>query len=152
LWTFHGISGPPRVAPMDGTTDLQRFFAYARDFEMAYVAGDFSGLVPYFAEDARHEVIEGGPFGAGARGARAVGAALAASVARVDRRFDARIPETLEGPAPRADGVWMRYALTLRRDGIPDLRVEGEHLTRYDAGRIVAIEERLAAGSGTRVA
>jgi SnoaL-like polyketide cyclase len=151
LWTFHGINQTATVDPMHNPTDLERFFEYARGFELAYVSDDFSGLVSYFTEDAGHEVIEGGPFGAGARGGRAVVADLRDSVARVDRRFDVRIPETLEGPTQRCDGVWMRYALTLRRRGLPDLRVEGEHLARYAAGRIASIEERLAPGSAERV-
>jgi len=152
MWTFHGISSAGTVRPMSNPTDLERFFEYARAFELAYVSDDFSGLVPYFTEQARHEVIEGGPFGSGARGGREVVADLQGSVARVDRRFDVRIPETLEGPMPRRDGIWMRYALTLRRHGLPDLRVEGEHLTRYDADRISSIEERLVPGSAERVA
>lgn len=137
---------------MSEPTDLERFFAYARAFELAYVSGDFSVVEPFFADDAYHEVVEGGPFGSGARGGRAVVADLRDSVARVDRRFDVRIPEMIEGPAPRPDGVFMRFALTLRRHGLPELRIEGDHLVRYRAGRIVAIEERSPAGTGARVA
>lgn len=45
----------------------------------------------------------------------------------------------------------MRYALRLRREGLPELAFEGEHLTRYEGGRIVAIEETLPPGTGERV-
>jgi hypothetical protein len=152
LWTFHGISRPGTVLPMSESTDLQRFFAYARAFELAYVSGDFSVIEPFFADDTRHDVVEGGPFGSGARGRRAVVADLRDSVARVDRRFDVRIPEMIEGPTPRPDGVFMRFALTLRRRGLPELRIEGDHLVRYEKGQIVAIEERSPAGTGARVA
>lgn len=138
---------------MHGPTHLERFFAYAQAFELAYVADDFSGVVSHFGERARHDVIGGGPFGDGAGGgAGAVVADLRDSVARVDRRFDLRIPETIEGPVTRPDGIWMRYALTLRRAGLPDLRVEGDHLTRFDTGKIASVEERLAPGSAARVA
>jgi steroid delta-isomerase-like uncharacterized protein len=45
----------------------------------------------------------------------------------------------------------MRYALRLRRAGLPELAFEGDHLTRYAGGRIVAIEETLPPGTGERV-
>ena len=137
---------------MSEPTDLERFFAYARAFELAVVSDDFSVIEPFFADDAYHDVVDGGPFGSGARGGRAVAADLRDSVLRVDRRFDVRIAEMIAGPTPRPDGVWMRFALTLRRRGLPELRVEGDHLVRYRGGGIVAIEERLPAGTGARVA
>jgi predicted ester cyclase len=45
----------------------------------------------------------------------------------------------------------MRYALRLRRAGLPELALEGEHVTRYGGGRIVGIEETLPPGTGERV-
>ena len=68
----------------------------------------------------------------------------------LERRFDVRIPEILEGPRTRDDGVWMRFRLTNTRKGLPDLVLEGEHLTRYRDGRIVAIEERLLGEAAER--
>lgn len=134
-------------------TDLQRFFDYLRAFELANLSGNWALLEPHFAAGARHRVAGGGPFGRGAAGGpAAVAADLAESVEGVDRRFDARIPEVIEGPEVRDDGIWMRFALTLRRAGLPELRVEGEHLAVYEGGRIRSLEERLAAGSAERVA
>lgn len=52
-----------------------------------------------------------------------------------DPGFDARIPEILEGPLTRPDGIWTRFALVLRRAGVPELRLEGAHLTVYADGR-----------------
>jgi len=67
-----------------------------------------------------------------------------------------RIPEVLEGPVARGGpdpGIWMRYALTLRRKGLPEVRFEGTHMARYDAqGQIREIEEEVEAGAGERVA
>ena len=132
-------------------TDLERFFDYARAFEMAYIADSWTGLEAFFAEDACHVVEDGGPLALCDRGRAAVVEGLRQSALALDRRFDVRIPEVIDGPCARADGIWMRFALTFRRAGLPELRLEGEHLVRYEDGRIVALEERLAPGISDRV-
>jgi len=129
-------------------SSLSGFLAYARAFELAQASDDFSLLVPCFAPDVRHTVEGEAPLGADDRGREAVIAGLRASVYAIDRRFDARIPEVLEGPVLRDGGVWMRFGLRLRRAGLPDLLLEGEHLTRHDgSGAVLAIEERILADS-----
>jgi hypothetical protein len=133
-------------------TDLERFFDYARAFEMAYIADLWTGLEAFFADDARHVVEDGGPLALDDRGRAAVVEGLRQSALGLDRRFDVRIPEIIDGPSVRPDGVWMRFGLTFRRAGLPELRFEGEHLARYADGRIVALEERLAPGMSERVA
>jgi len=140
---------------MADPSDLARFLAYAQAFELAYWADAWAALEPFLHEDARHVVHGAPPLCSDDRGREAVLAGLRASVASMDRRFDVRIPEVLEGPVARggADpGIWMRYSLTLRRAGLPELRFEGEHLTRYAGGRILEIEERIEPGAGERVA
>jgi len=130
-------------------SDLSRFLDYARAFELAVLTDDFSHLEPCFAEHAIHRVETTGVFAADDHGRDAVVAGLRDSVRRIDRRFDARIPEVLDGPIPREDGVWMRFGLTLRREGLPDLAIEGEHLTVHDAdGAILRIDEKLLGGCG----
>lgn len=131
-------------------SDLECFFAYMRAFETACLTGDWSPVADCFAPGARHEFPGGGPFGASTHGREAVVAGLQASVERVDRRFDARIPEILEGPIPTPAGVVMRYALTLRRAGVPELRFEGDHRTRFENGRIVLLEDVPAPDTATR--
>lgn len=133
------------------TSDLEHFFGYVRAFELAQAADAWQVIQPCFAEDAVHRVHEGGPLGGEDRGRAAVVEGLRQSVLRHDRRFDARIAEIVEGPVTRPDGVWMRWNLTLRRAGVPELRLEGEHVTEYADGRIRRIEEWLPAGSGARV-
>lgn len=133
-------------------TDLERLFAYMRDFELAWMSGDWSLIAAHFHEDAVHEIEGGGGrLGRGGSGRRDVVDGLRRGVEAVDRRFDVRIPEIVEGPKTRDDGVWMRFALTLRRAGLPDLRVEGEHLARYRDGRIEALREKVASGESGRV-
>lgn len=137
---------------MAGPSDLERFLAYARVFELAYWSDDWSLLAPHWREDGVHLVHGAAPLGADDRGAAAAIAGLRASVHGMDRRFDARIPEIVAGPCTRDGGVWMRFALTLRRAGLPELRFEGDHLTRYEDGRIALVEETVEPGAGERVA
>ncbi|HXC50240.1 MAG TPA: ester cyclase [Candidatus Limnocylindrales bacterium] len=139
--------------PNETPSDLLSLFGYMRDFEVAYVMDEWSVLEPHFHEDAIHR-IDGGalPLGVGGTGREAVIAGLRAGVNAVDRRFDARIPEIVDGPVTRDDGIWMRFELTLRRAGVPDLVVHGEHLARYRDGRIEALSEKVAPGEAARVA
>jgi predicted ester cyclase len=128
-------------------SDLSRFLEYAREFEVAQLTDDFDRIVPFFASDASHGVVAADPLAADDHGRERVVAGLRESVHRIDRRFDTRIPEVLDGPLVRPDGIWMRFGLTLRRQGLPDLCLEGEHLTTYDgAGAIVRIEEKMLDG------
>jgi hypothetical protein len=137
---------------MTNPTDLERLFHYMRDFEMAFMAGDWSVLDTHFHEDARHTIAGGGgPLGVGGDGRAAVIAGLRGGVEAIDRRFDVRLPEIVEGPVTRDDGVWMRFALTLRRAGLPELRIGGEHLARYRGGRIESLAEHVDADDALRV-
>lgn len=137
---------------MPAPTDLDLFFTYMRAFETACLAGDWSSVAACFADDARHDLPGGGPFGTSTRGRDAVIGGLRDSVTRVDRRFDVRIPEIVDGPEPTPDGVVMRYALTLRRTGLPELRFEGDHRTVFEHGRIVLLEDVPAPDTAARAA
>lgn len=132
-------------------TDLERFLRFALDFEVAFWSDDWRILAPHLAEDAVRRVPSEGSLAADHRGADALLGGLRDGVRALDCRFDVRIPEVLAGPTTRPDGVWMRYALRLRRAGLPELAIEGEHLARYRGARLVAIEEALAPGTGERV-
>jgi steroid delta-isomerase-like uncharacterized protein len=134
------------------TTDLERFFAYARTFEVAYWADAWNGLDPFLTDDVRHVVHAAAPLAADDRGREAFVGGLRESVHSIDRRFDVRIPEVLDGPRAREGGVWMRFSLALRRAGLPELCIRGEHLVRYEDGRIALIEETIEPGVGERVA
>jgi ketosteroid isomerase-like protein len=136
---------------MTTTTPLERCFQYMRAFEVACLSGDWSALDSHFAEAAVHRIEGGGPMGGRTVGREAVIAGLRRGVDGIDRRFDLRIPEVIEGPVTRGDGVFMRFRLTLRRAGVPDLFIEGDHLATYRDGVIVSLEERLADDTAHRV-
>jgi hypothetical protein len=133
------------------TTDLEHFLRWAFGFEAAFWTDDFAPLGSLLAPGARHVAHAEGLLETHDAGAEAVLAGLRASVSALDRRFDVRIPEILAGPVTRPDGVFMRYALRLRRAGLPELAIEGEHLTRFAGGRPASIEETLPPGTGERV-
>jgi hypothetical protein len=137
---------------MPAPSDLERFLAYALAFEQAVWSDDWTVLAPHWRPDGAHLAHAAAPLASDDRGRDAAIAGLRASVHGIDRRFDVRIPEIVEGPVPRADGVWMRFALTLRRAGLPELRFEGEHLARYQDGALALVEEWLEPGAGERVA
>jgi hypothetical protein len=141
------------IGPMTAPTQLERFFSYVRAFELAYLTDDWTLLEPHFADGCWHTVAGGGPFGDGGPPGRANAiAGLRQSVHDVDRRFDARIPHILAGPVTRPDGIWMRFGVTLRREGLPELFVTGDHLVRFEDGRIAKIEETLPPDVAGRVA
>ena len=138
---------------MPTPSNLEIFYGYVRAFELAYLTDDWSLLEPHFTDTAWHRVEGGGPFGdGGTPGRDGAIAGLRTSVHGVDRRFDVRIPQILAGPTTRPDGVFMRFGVTLRRAGLPDLSVEGEHLVRCTGGRIESIVERMAPDVAGRVA
>ncbi len=133
-------------------SDLKAFYEYAQAFELAYLSDDWSVIRPLLADEAHHVVTNGGPHDCDDQGADAVVAGFREAVRVYDHRFDLRIPEVLEGPRTTDDGIWMKFSLTGAREGLPDLRVEGEHLVRVADGKIVAIEERLLNDDGARAA
>jgi hypothetical protein len=61
-------------------------------------------LLPFFSDHARRVVQAGGALAMDDRGRNAVVDGLRRSVLGMDRRFDARIPEILDGPAPKGAG------------------------------------------------
>lgn len=126
-------------------SDLARMLAYAQAFELAHLSDDWSIIAPCFAPDAVHHVDGDFPLAAHNEGRDAVVAGLAAGVGALDRRFDARIAEIVDGPVPRPDGIWIRFRLTFCRAGLPDLTFEGEHLAVYDGhDAIVHLHEAVA--------
>jgi predicted ester cyclase len=125
-------------------SDLAQFFDYVQRFELAHASDDWSIIEPCFAPGAVHRVAADVPFAANDCGRDAVVAGLAAIVRALDRRFDARIPEIIEGPSVRDGGVWMRFRLTLSRTGLPDLVVEGTHLAIYENGTIIRLDESVS--------
>ena len=128
------------------------FLAYVRDFELACITGQWSLLERHFAPAAAHRVPGEGPLAVDDRGREAVIAGLRRSVETLDRRFDSRVPEILDGPTLRPDGLWMRWRLSFRRAGLLPLELEGEHVAAYEGGVITRLDEQLLDGADRRAA
>jgi hypothetical protein len=125
---------------------VQRFGEYAATFEKVFTTDDWSLLEPFFTEDAVYDVKPDGPLGGRHEGREAVFAALKQSLDSFDRRFDARELELLEGPELRDGAVWMRWRVTYRLDGAPELALEGEETAHFDDGRIRLLADRFDDG------
>ena len=130
---------------------LQDFMAYAAAFEQAFSTDDWSVLDRHFTEDASYEVISSPPFASRSQGLAALKEHLRGSVNGLDRRFDTRAIEFLEGPRESADRVWFRWAAVYARAGLPDLRVEGEETVVFRGNRICVLEDHIPADSAERV-
>lgn len=122
-------------------SDRVPFLAYVRDFELAFVTDDWSRIEPHFQPDACRIVHTTGMLSADDRGREAAVAGLRDGVYALDRRFDARIAEVVEGPVVREDGLFMRWRLRFVRSGLPELAIDGAHLAVYRDGLIERIEE-----------
>jgi hypothetical protein len=134
-------------------TDTERFIEYALAFEKAYVDESWGELERFFCEDASRRASNGGAkLDVDSHCRTEVLTQLRRGVETMDKRFDERLPEILVGPVERDGAVWMDWRLTLRREGLPDLLVEGDHGTYFRDGKIVRIEEQLAPGVAERVA
>jgi hypothetical protein len=120
---------------------VERFAHYAMAFEQALVSDDWSAVAECLSPDAVYETFGDAPLAGRAEGREEVVDRLRRGVAGLDRRFDLRVPSLLEGPREREGGVWMRFALSLSRAGLPDLTLTGDHTTYFHGDRIWRIEE-----------
>lgn len=115
---------------------IANFAAYAAAFEKAFESDDWSVVEPFFTEDAVYEVSAAPPFGGRFEGREAVLAFFKEILDRLDRRFDSREIELLEGPRENGNEVWVKGAAIYRSEGVPELRLVLEETLRFDGKRI----------------
>jgi hypothetical protein len=65
------------------------------------------------------------------------------SVNGLDRRFDSRKVEVLEGPSEKDGTVWIRWAGVYTLAGAPDFRMEGEERAVFVGDRIRRLEDSI---------
>ena len=117
---------------------LERFGAYAADFEKTFKDDDWSRLAQYFAPDATYEVL-GEPFACTLRGRDSIFAGIKKSLDGFDRRFAAR-EIALEGaPEVTGDAVSLAWSVTYRRPESPPFVLRGRSTATYADGRIVRL-------------
>lgn len=127
---------------------LQRFLAYAADFEKTFADDDWTRLEDYFAPGAVYSV-EGIPQACEIEGRDAILRAIKKSLDGFDRRFDRRalVPE---GP-PEVEGrrVTIRGTLRYEKEGLPNLELKASETAELDEeGRIVRLADAYPADQG----
>jgi len=122
---------------------LARFLEYAAAFEKVVETDDWSGLEPYFAEDSVYHVSGPPPFAGRHEGRESVFAALKASLDNLDRRFETRQVDMLEGPELRNGGVWFRWRASYRSPGLPELVIDGEESVVFEGSQIQELKDHL---------
>ena len=113
---------------------LDRYLAYADDFEKSYVDDDWSRIGPYFAADA---VYEGEP---AARGRAAVLSRLKTGVDSFDRRMDRRTPD-FEKPTVSGNTLTMKWRVTYAKAGVPDLVISGKEIAVFEGDQIALLRD-----------
>jgi len=124
-------------------SEIGIFGSYAAAFEGAYVSDDWTAVRDYFADDAVYDVEGGPPFGGQWKGRDAIVEHLVESVNAFDRTYDERLLEVIEGPEMRDGAVYIRWAVTYRKQGQPDLRVEGVEQAWIEDGKITRLKDSM---------
>ena len=115
---------------------LARFLEYAAAFEEAVRTDDWSALEPFFTENAVYEVTGSPTFEVRHEGRDAVFAGLKSSLDALDRRFESRTVEMLEGPLERGGAVWMKWRAGYSGPGVPELCIDGRKTAFFEGDRI----------------
>jgi len=122
---------------------IQVFAAYAAAFEVAFLNDDWKTVRECFAENAVYDVDASPPFGGQWQGRDAIVDHFVDSVNGFDRRYDERILEPIRGPEMRGGAVYIRWAVTYRKAGTPDLRIEGEEEAWVEDDKIVRLKDTM---------
>ena len=131
---------------------LQRFGAYAADFEKTFRDDDWTRLEPYFEEDAVY-TIEGAPFACEVRGRDAILRAIKKSLDGFDRRMDKR--EIGPGGAPAVAGrrITVSGSVRYEKKGLEPISIRLSETAEFDeAGRIVRLHDVYPAGQEAALA
>lgn len=119
---------------------LERYLAYADDFEKSYVDDDWSRVAQYFTPNA---VYEGEP---DARGRDAVLAKFKNGVDTFDRRMDRRTP-AFERPQVAGKTLTMKWKMTYTKRGLPDLVISGVETAEFEGDRIARLRDDFDPGA-----
>jgi hypothetical protein len=118
---------------------LDRFLAYAQDFERTYLDDDWSRLEQYFTRDATYEVTGATPCLLSGRAA--VFRGIKKSLDGFDRRFTERRVEIEGAPKVEGDTLIVDWLVTYERPGAPALPVRGRSIARFDGDVIVQLKD-----------
>jgi len=119
---------------------LQRFLAYAGDFEKTLADDDWSRLTQYFNDDAVYEV-KAPSFGCKLEGPKAIFAGIKKSLDGFDRKFASRDIELKGAPEVEGDEMRMKWEVTYHQKDVPDFILRGNSVVRYRDGKIAHISD-----------
>ena len=116
---------------------VERFEAYATDFERTYADDDWGRLEQYFTEDASYSTPANGVRIPGRKNLLAV---LRAAVSGFDRCCDSRALRTTEGPRQDGEQVLREWEARFTHAGAPDLTIAGSERAVVRGDRIALLE------------
>lgn len=131
--------------------NIDRYVAYATAFEETYASDNWSKLESFFTEDAVYEFLAPAPFGGKYEGRTAVLTQFKNSVNALDRRFDSRKVEVLEGPTEQDGVVWIRWSAVYTHAGAPACRMEGEERAVFTGDRMCRLTDSITDAEAGRI-
>jgi hypothetical protein len=130
---------------------VQRFLAYAGDFERTLADDDWTRLRPHFADEAVYE-ITGEVLPCRLVGPAAIFAGMKKSLDGLDRRFSGRDLAVTSGPDIDGETLRAGWMVTYTRDGAPPFVLRGVTTARVRDGRIVYLADAFDGGVATDLA
>jgi hypothetical protein len=130
---------------------MERFFAYAADFEKTYDDDDWSRVEGYFARDAVYEV-RNSVFACRIEGVHAILRGLKKSLDGFDRRVAKRTLALADGPTALDDGLTFGWTATYAVPGAPDFVLRGRSTARYRGDAIVELVDEYPDGMDAEAA
>ncbi len=127
-------------------TVLERFMAYAGDFESSYEDDDWERIVPHFADDAVYEVASK-VFGSTMKGPAAITKGLKKSLDGFDRKFETRTIEVIGQPEIEGDEVRVQWKVTYTKAGVEPYLLEGRSMVRFGGDKIVYMTDQYDAAA-----
>lgn len=115
---------------------IQRFLAYAQDFEKTYKDDDWQRLRQHFADDAVYEV-KNSPVACRLEGCDAILKGIRKSLDGFDRKFTVRRIEVRAAPELLENGVAVAWAGIYEKEGVGSVTITARTEARYDGDRIL---------------
>jgi hypothetical protein len=119
---------------------IQRFIAYAGDFEKTLHDDDWARVKPYFADDAVYEV-KAASFGCKLTGPEAICTGIKKSLDGFDRKFDRRDIEVIGQPEVDGDEMRISWSIVYHKDGLAPYTLAGRSMARYRDGKIAYLAD-----------
>ena len=121
-------------------TIVDRYLAYADDFEKSYADDDWSRIAQYFTANAAYE---GEP---AARGRDAVLAKLKNAVDGFDRKMGSR-SVVFQSATEAGNTVTARWQARYTAPGLPDLAFSGREFAVFEGDRIANLRDEMDPGA-----